>query len=48
MVGFLNAKETFLQMLRGKELAVVAKVTGYVGKIKFLVPVALTLSVEEK
>ena len=47
MVGFLNAKETFLQMLCGKELAVMGEATVYVGKIKFLMPVGLTLSVEE-
>ena len=43
----VSAEETFLQTLRGKELAVVGEATVYVGKIKFLVPVVLTLSVEK-
>jgi hypothetical protein len=42
-----NAEETFLTMLRGKELAVVGEATIYVGKITTVVPVSLTLSVEE-
>ena len=43
----VSAEETFLQTLRGKELAVMGEATVYVGKIKFLMPVGLTLSVEE-
>ena len=43
----VTAEETFLNMLRGKELAVVGEATVYVGKITTVVPVSLTLSVEE-
>jgi hypothetical protein len=43
----VNAEETFLKMLRGKDLAVVGEATIYVGKITTVVPVSLTLSVEE-
>jgi hypothetical protein len=43
----VNAEETFLKMLRGKDLAVVGEATIFVGKITTVVPVSLTLSVEE-
>jgi len=43
----VNAEETFLKMLRGKDLAVVGEATIYVGKLTTVVPVSLTLSVEE-
>lgn len=43
----VNAEETFLKMLRGKDLAVVGEATIYVGKITTVVPVSLTLFVEK-
>ena len=43
----VTAEETFLNMLRGKALAVSGEATIYVGNIKTVVPVSLTLSVEE-